>query len=45
MIPKMALRRIDIAPAGRGTEFPHGLQDVRIKPRPLIRLTFSDADF
>jgi hypothetical protein len=45
MILHMVLERIDIAPAGFATEFSHGLQDIRVNPRPLIWLGFSGANF
>jgi hypothetical protein len=45
MIPCMALSRIDIARGGLATEFSHALQVLCIKPKGLIRLAFSDADF
>jgi hypothetical protein len=45
MISELVFRSIDIALAGLEIEFSHGLQDIRIKPSPLIPFGFSDADF
>jgi len=38
MSPQLVLGRIDSAAAGRGTEFSHGLEEIRTKTEPMTRL-------